>query len=344
MSSHIFLERYLWFENRVKRGAYPNAVHLVKQFEISNRTAARHIEYMRDRLHAPLEYVPRRKGYRYTDDSFELPRIPATQEELLSVLLARHLLSRSAGGYLAERIRAFGDKLMADCAGFGLDESRLLDSFSAVWHGYSPALGEVFQSACRALLDHRVLDIAYRSPASNEETRRSVEPHHLKHYMGSWMMVAWCRLRGGWRSFVLSRISDVAVTGEEFLPRPLTEWEDLVNDAFGAFQGKKRVTVVLRFTPFRSRWIREQIWHERQVIEELPDGGLCLSFPVADYREVKMTILSFGPDVEVLEPLELRRLVAGDIEAMRRVYPDGGDQGKISDVHEKNPDLRHGMT
>lgn len=123
MIYHVALERYFWFEDQVKRGHYPNAARLAQKFEISHRTATRHIEYMRDRLHAPLKYEHRHRGYRYTDDSFALPRIPATQEELLSVLLARHLLSRSAGGFLSERIRAFGDKLMADCAGFGLDES-----------------------------------------------------------------------------------------------------------------------------------------------------------------------------------------------------------------------------
>jgi len=32
------------------------------------------------------------------------------------------------------------------------------------------------------------------------------------------------------------------------------------------------------------------------------DGGLDLSFPVADFREAKMMILQFGADVEVLGP------------------------------------------
>jgi len=60
-------------------------------------------------------------------------------------------------------------------------------------------------------------------------------------------------------------------------------------------------------------------------MEELPDGGLRLSFPVADYREVKMIVLGFGADVEVLEPEGLRAEVAREIRKMVSVCEgDGG--------------------
>ena len=324
MSDHLKMERFSWFHEEVKRGAFPGLRNVMERFEVSKSTAKRLVAFMRERLHAPLEYDPARGGYRYTDDAFELPRVPVTQEELLALLLARHLLERSADGVIAERIRRFGEKLLADAAGSALDPERVAASFSAVWHGHAPAPAPVFEAAVRAVMDRRVLEIVYRSPASGAETRRGVEPHHLKHAMGSWFMVAWCRLRVGWRSFGLSRVAEARVSSEEFRPRPEAEWGHLVNDAFGVFQGDTHETAVLRFSPFRARWVREQVWHERQQIEERPDGGLILSFPVADYREVKMMILSFGPDVEVLEPAGLRKAVMRDIRRMGAVYGGGG--------------------
>ncbi len=62
--------------------------------------------------------------------------------------------------------------------------------------------------------------------------------------------------------------------------------------------------------------MREQVWHEKQRMRDLPDGGLRLSFPVADFGEVKTMILGFGADVTVEEPEALRREVLEEIERM----------------------------
>ena len=56
MSGSIAYERFVWFHEQIKAGRCPNARLLADRFEISLRTAKRHIEFMRDRLHAPLIY------------------------------------------------------------------------------------------------------------------------------------------------------------------------------------------------------------------------------------------------------------------------------------------------
>lgn len=324
MSDNLRMERFAWFHEQVKRGRFPGIPDMMETFEISRSTAKRLIAFFRDRLNAPLEYDPVRGGYRYTDDSFELPRVPATQEEMLALLLARHLLERSAGGVIADWIRRFGKKLLAETAELSMDPERVADSFSAVWHGYAPAPAAVFRAVSAAVMGERVLEIFHRNPSSGAATKREVEPHHLKHAMGSWFLLAWCRLRKDWRSFGLSRISSATVLAEAFPRRPKSEWRHRVSDAFGVFQGDAHETVVLRFTPFRAAWVREQVWHEGQKMEELEGGGLLFSFPVADYREVKMVILGFGAGVEVLEPAGLRAEIAGEIRKMGTVYGGGG--------------------
>ena len=65
------------------------------------------------------------------------------------------------------------------------------------------------------------------------------------------------------------------------------------------------------------------MWHPAQTTKELPDGGLDLSFPVADFREVKLKILQFGADVEVVEPKELREEVKNEIKKMKKIYKSG---------------------
>ncbi len=320
MSFALYQERLAWFDRQIRAARFPNARRLAERFEVSHRTAKRLITFMRDRLRAPLVYDPKERGYVYEDSAFELPRIPVAQEELLAVLLARRLLSGAAGGFISDAIRDFGEKLMADTAELGLSPDRLQEGFSASRHGYSPVSAEVFQTVCAALLECNPLEIDYRSPKTDRPTHRVVEPHHLKYYMGSWVLFAWCRLRNRWRIFFLSRMHSLLALEETFEPRAAEEWQAVLNGAFGLFQSEHHTAVVLRFTSYRARWVREQIWHEDQQMEELPDGELRLSFPVADFREVKMMILGFGADVVVESPVALRREIAEEIAKMAGVY------------------------
>ncbi len=310
------VERAFWFHNRVVKGEFPNATGLAKQFEISTKTAQRAIAFLRDRMSAPLEYATAQKGYFYSDKSYELPSRMVSEDEILALLMAGKLLESSAGGFIGDAIGKFGKKLFRDVGRFGMTESIIEEGFSASWHGHSPAYLKTFRSMAAALLHRRPVLIHYRSPQSDATTVRTVEPHHLQYYMANWMLLAWCRKRGDWRKFHLARISKFETLKENFEPKPEKEWGRLLQQSFGVFQGREQTWVKLRFVPFRARWIRDQIWHPDQKIEEEPGGGIVLAFPVADFREVQMEILKYGADVEVLEPDSLRKNIADEIRKM----------------------------
>lgn len=320
MGNYLIFERYFWFHQEVKKGRFPNARSLAEHFELSTKTAQRNINFMRDRLSAPLEYDASRKGYYYTDYTFELPPFQTTQEEILSIQIARNLLSTSAGGVISRAINRLGKRLFVIMGNIGLTESRMDEAFSAAWTGYSPSHSETFQKIADALLNNRLIEFTYSSPGTGLTTQRQVEPHHLQYYMASWVLTSWRRLRGDWRKFFLARMEELCVLDTNFDPRPSNTWKPLIAESFGIFQGEKGIPVRLRFTPFRARWIREQVWHPAQIFNELPDGGLELSFMVSDFREVKMKILQFGADVEVLEPGELRQEVREAIKKMAKLY------------------------
>ncbi len=323
MSGSIAYERFIWFHEQIKAGRYPNAQHLADRFEISLRTAKRNLEFMRDRFGAPLIYHRERRGYGYDDASFEMPLMPVTQEEVLAVLVARTLLSKTAGGVINEAMRRCGQKLLEQATRFGWEPARLDEIFSAAGHGFSPVPAAAFQTVTRALLDKKLLAFTYTSPQDETPVHRVTEPHHLQYYMGSWVLIARCRLRDEFRMFYLSRMSDWNMLPGDFTPLPKDAWQSHVNGAFGIFKGKKLTTVTLRFIPFRARWIRRQTWHPDQTRRDTADGGIELSFPVADFREVKMMILQFGADVEVVSPPALRTEIAYEIGKMTRLYPDG---------------------
>ncbi|SNB45457.1 YafY family protein [Geobacter sp. DSM 9736] len=322
MGENQKLVQYQWFDQQVKAGRYPNATTLAQQFEVVTKTAQRAIDYMRDQLNAPLQYNSTRKGYFYTDNTFVLPASEPTQEEMLAILLAQNILANSAQGVISQQIKSFGRKLFGKNGLFGVTEKRFREAFSSSWNEYAPAQGQVFKTVMKALIENRLLTFIYTSPRDQQPKERTVEPHHLQHYMGSWGVIAFCHLRGEWRSFMLSRMRDVEMKSDTFVPKPRSQWKNQMEGGFGIFQGGQLILVRLHFNPFRAPWIREQIWHKDQQIEELNDGSLILSFPVCQFHEVKMRILQYGGDVVVLEPEKLKQEVLEGARVICRNYDE----------------------
>jgi len=72
-------------------------------------------------------------------------------------------------------------------------------------------------------------------------------------------------------------------------------------------------TVKVRISCGWARWVGEKIWHESQRAKKNGDGSLELSFRVAGLEEIKRWVLSFGPDILVLEPERLKEMVRKDL-------------------------------
>jgi len=279
MPEKSLIYRLKWFEAEIKRDKFPNATDLCKKFEVSKKTAQRNINKIKEDYNAPLEYDSKKKGYYYSNPKYSLFNFnDITQEELLAILLAKNLLSSSAGGLISQLISEFGKKLFKQMGNIGFSEKIMDESFS------------------------------------------TVEPHHLQHYMGSWVLIAFCRMRDEWRKFHLARMSNIKTTDKIFVKRPKKEWECHIIKDFGIFFGKHQEIVTLRFNPFRARWIKDEFWHPSQKMKELEDGSLELSFPVADLREIKLKTMQYGADVEVIQPESLKMLVKEEILKMNRLY------------------------
>ena len=76
----------------------------------------------------------------------------------------------------------------------------------------------------------------------------------------------------------------------------------------------------LKFSPSVAGWMEEQVWHSEQKITVKNDGSLVMKFPVADFRELRRKILSYGAEVKVISPQKLAVEIREEIERMGKVY------------------------
>ena len=79
----------------------------------SPRRSARDLEFMRDQLHAPIAFDRRRRGYCYTEPTYQLDLHAVTQGELVACWFAERMMRQFRGN--AVRARTCGRRL-TNCA------------------------------------------------------------------------------------------------------------------------------------------------------------------------------------------------------------------------------------
>ncbi len=322
MGDQLNLERFMWFHSRVKSEKYPNSRDLCNKFEISPRTAQRTIEFMRDRIHAPLEYDFLNKGYYYLDKSYELPSIWFNEDNIVALSLAVRLASSIPDIDTKNKLCSLLEEIFNRQSVDGrLSFQEISEKISVKNIEYAKVDEKFFTAIVTSLFRKNPLSLSYYSPHSNKETERIILPLHLIQYMGSWHVIAFCTLRNAMRDFALSRIRAISSSDDKVhLPNDLPPIKAFTRKHFGIIQGGKTQNICLQFSPSVSAWIQEQIWHPEQKMTVKRDGSLLLQFKAADFKELIKRVLSHGANVKVISPKSLQREVYQEIQRMNQVY------------------------
>ncbi|MCX6584510.1 MAG: WYL domain-containing protein [Candidatus Aminicenantes bacterium] len=318
MAKRLSYERYLWFHQKLKKRAFPKLKDLMEKFEISKRQAAREIENMRLFFNAPVEYSNAELGYYYSDDSFEFPASMITEEEVISLMIAKRISVTIPDEKRKRQLQVFFDNLSNY---FDLDIAELEKKISLKSLHYHRVSQDIFDAVLQSLKRNRKLRITYHSIFSKEISERIIDPLHLILYMGNWHIIAYCEVKEGIRDFALSRIKKIEILDDAIEENLKTlDIKENIAESFGIFFEGARKKVILKFKDRVADYVREQVWFPFQTIDDAPAGGLLLTFYVTDYREIVREVLSFGADVEVLEPAPLREIIKEHILKLSAVY------------------------
>jgi predicted DNA-binding transcriptional regulator YafY len=281
---------------------------------VSRATLKRDLVYMRDRFNAPIEFDRAANGYRFgkprAGPRYELPGLWFNATEIYALLTTLQLLGNLQPGVLGTQVPALIERLRA-----------ILGSGDHSWKEVEKRI-RIFQPERRegdaawfsviaaALLKRSRLFIRHYNRNEDRVTEREVSPQRLVHYRDNWYLDAYCHLREDLRSFAVDAIQNAVLKDNHAKEVPKAELDEYLGSGYGIFAGRKVEWATLKFTPRAARWVSAQRWHpdERHRVEK--DGSYVLEIPYADDRELVMEIMKFGPDVEVLAPVALRKHVA----------------------------------
>jgi predicted DNA-binding transcriptional regulator YafY len=309
------LPRIYFIDKEIASGKYPNCVKLAKAYETSVPTISRDIEFMRDRLDAPIEYDYQRKGYYYTEKTFRLPAAFTSADDMLALGMAKTLLSlyrntpiHEAAGHLLESITA----PLAERSNPEWYEDRIIVPPAPS----VPVVPEIWHTICESLRENRILTFEYRSTWYDDYQVRRVRPWQLLFDNGSWYLYAWSEERAGPRMFSLSRMRQMTFSAETFtLPRDYDFRTRNDGSYFGVYSSEKKQRFRIAFYGDAAMRIQERQWAADQVSEENADG-IVISFTSSQYGKVLELVLANGGDALPLEPVELVEEWRGNLKNM----------------------------
>jgi predicted DNA-binding transcriptional regulator YafY len=297
---------------------------LIEVLGTSRATVKRDLEYLKDRLHAPIVWDRALRGYRYdTADpraaGYKLPGLWFSAEEIHALLTMQQLLASLGDGLLEPHIRPLLTRLETLLESRDTTAAEVRRRIRILHAAARPTPSAHFEIVASATLRRRRLHIRYRARSSGAEGWREISPQRLVHYRDNWYLDAWCHLRNALRIFALDAIDAV-----ELLERATKDVSERRLDAelaggYGIFSGRRLNWARLRFTPARARWVAAEQWHPEQRGRFEADGSYLLELPYSAEHELIMDILRHGPEVEVLSPRRLRTQVRERLaDALRR--------------------------
>jgi predicted DNA-binding transcriptional regulator YafY len=192
---------------------------LAEKFGVSTRTIYRDLKTL-EQAGVPI-LTEDGKGYSLMD-GYKIPPVMFTENQANALILAEQLVLKNKDSSLINDYAEAIDKVKAVLRQSEKDKANLLSERTMFGKIKEFERNSNSLSALQnALTNFYLINLDYIS-AENIKSKRTVEPFALINTMESWLLVAYCRLRNGFRFFRLDRIEDLQILSEKFTPHKMT--------------------------------------------------------------------------------------------------------------------------
>lgn len=299
--------------------------HALHEYSGSNKGIARRqlfedIKYMEsDQGWAiPLERNTegKRVWYRYSDPDFSINKRPLNEDEADQLKEALLTLSRFKGMPQFQWV----DELVARLeSGFGLrkDAGRIIEFQE------NPHLkgAEHITMLFHAILGKQVLSVTYQSYRQEQPSTLVFHPHYLKQYNNRWFAFGMGEGQERITNLALDRIHAMVATSGAYIANTTTDFGEHFDDVVGVTVPEGAVVdVIIHVEPKLWPYLSSKPLHWSQAILNNSETGVTIRLRVKPNYELRSLLLSYGDELTVMEPLELRSALAERVQSMGRNY------------------------
>lgn len=206
-------DRLFQIVQHFRGGRLVTAQMLGKRLEVSERTIYRDIADLQSSGvpidgEAGVGYIMR--------EGFDLPPLMFTRDEIVALVAGARMVRAFGGAAMA---RAAEEALVKIAAVLPDSEKARIDKTEI--HSPKWVVSDADRSAIdridRAIEDRDVLTIDYKDETGSASAR-DVRPLGLWFWGRVWTLVAWCEMRGDFRTFRIDRIAEIHPAGRKFKP------------------------------------------------------------------------------------------------------------------------------
>ena len=288
------------------------AQELADTFEVSPRTIYRDIEAI-NMAGIPIRSIPGVGGGFEIMPDYKLDNKVFSTADLSAILMGLSSLSSVVrGGELANALEKVKSFIPAEKAkDIEIKSNQICIDLSS-WTG-NRTIQPYVKIIQAALQNHTLLSFAYTAH-HGKKTIRTVEPYQLVLKGSRWYFQGYCRTRNDFRLFRVSRMSELQMKRETFIPRdfqkPILDFEEIAE----AMQTDIKIRIhqsvldrVLEYCPY-----------DRFVPDD--DAYYIVNFPFIENDYHYDILLGFGDKCECLEPLHIRAEMKRNIQNMAAIY------------------------
>ena len=293
----------------------------LETLEVSKATFKRDLEYLRDRLGAPIVWDAEASGYRLDMKSNQqihpLPGLWLNEGEVFALLTGIELLGAiEPAPLIGTQIKPIRERLEKILELGQYSTADIRQRIRLVTMGSRQTSSEFFQVIAHALLSRKRLKLKHFGRLDAKITEREVSPQRLVYYRDNWYLDAFCHLRDDIRSFAVDAIERADEIDKSAVSVDEGVLTTELDAGYGIFSGGTTKIAILKFSPFRARWVAREQWHKDQQGTLQADGSYLLEVPYFDDRELMHDILRQGSQVDVLGPEELKIRVKQELQTM----------------------------
>ena len=272
--------------------------YLAERFSISKRTVSRYLNILED-AGVPITSVPGRGGGVMLADDYIIDKSFLSEAETVRI---KNALSRTADEFDDKANLAIIEKLNSvnksrEQDGFAVKQDALYIDCDYEQAAFLRPRMKILSGAIEA---SRAVEINY-TDARGFSSYRTIEPYTLVFKSGAWYIYAMCKLRGDFRLFKLSRISDLRLTSKGFI------------------KYESKLTEKLEFEFYSPVTDSVIDWLGLSAITER-GTRLIASAEVPMNDALVKRLLSYGSSVKVLNPPELVETMRAEAERMAKIY------------------------
>ena len=328
-------ERFYKIELLLKSRGCVSFAALQAELDVSPATLKRDLQYLRDRLSAPIVYDAFSNGYHFATAKagagdaarHELPGLWFSENEIHALLTMHQLLAGlDDDGVLARHLQPLMEKLQGMLGTDAGAARELMRRVKVIGTARRRVPSKHFELLGSALLQRRRLRLRYFKRSDRSTSEREVSPQRLVNYRNTWYLDAWCHASEGLRRFALDAVRDAALLETKAKNVPLRELEAELDAGYGIYGGggAKVKWATLVFSAEAAQWVANEEWHPQQKARWLDgkpgEGRYELQVPYSDPTELAMDILRHGDSVVVSGDKALAALIAQRLRSASARY------------------------